>query len=73
MTSKFKAIVINQSGDQFSREIKTLDRSFFKSGNVLVQIDYSGLNYKDALILKNGGNLLKNIHIYQALIFPEKL
>ena len=59
MNNKFKAIVLNQSGDQFSREIKTLDKSFFKSGNVLVKVDYSGLNYKDALILKNGGKLVK--------------
>ena len=59
MTSKFKAIVINQSADQFSREIKTLDRSFFKYGDVMVKVDYSGLNYKDALILKNGGKLVK--------------
>ena len=59
MISKFKAIVINQTADEFSREIKTLDRSFFKSGDVLVKVDYSGLNYKDALILKNGGKLVK--------------
>ena len=60
MSDKFKAIVLNQSGDQFSREIKTLDKSFFKSGDVFVNIDYSGLNYKDALILKNGGKLVKD-------------
>jgi len=59
MNNKFKAIVLNQSGDQFSREIKTLDKSFFKSGDVLVKVDYSSLNYKDALILKNGGKLVK--------------
>ena len=59
MINKFKAIVINQSADQFSREIKTLDRSFFKYGDVMVKVDYSGLNYKDALILKNGGKLVK--------------
>ena len=59
MNNKFKAIVLNQSGDQFSREIKTLDQSFFKTGNVLVKIDYSSLNYKDALILKNGAKLVK--------------
>ena len=59
MTSKFKAIVINQTADEFSREIKTLDRSFFKYGDVTVKVDYSGLNYKDALILKNGGKLVK--------------
>ena len=39
MSENFKAIVLNQSGDQFSREIKTLDKSFFKSGDVLVKVD----------------------------------
>ena len=60
MSDKFKAIVLNQSGEQFSREIKTLDKSFFKTGDVLVKVDYSGLNYKDALILKNGAKLVKD-------------
>ena len=59
MSDKFKAIVLNQSGDKFSREVKNLNKSFFKSGNVLVKVDYSGLNYKDALILKNGAKLVK--------------
>ena len=59
MSDKFKAIVLNQSGEQFSREIKTLDKSFFKTGDVLVKVDYSGLNYKDALILKNGAKLVR--------------
>ena len=40
MSDKFKAIVINQSGKNFSREIKILDQNFFKTGNVLVKIDY---------------------------------
>ena len=39
MSDKFKAIVLDQSGDQFSRQIKTLDKSFFKSGDVLVKVD----------------------------------
>ena len=59
MNDKFKAIVLSQSGDKFSREIKVVDQSFFKTGNVLVKIDYSDLNYKDALILKNGAKLVK--------------
>ena len=59
MSDKFKAIVLNQSGDQFSREIKTIDKNFLKEGDVLVKIDYSDLNFKDALILKNGGKLIK--------------
>ena len=59
MSDKFKAIVLNQSSENFSREVQTLDTSFFKNGEVLVKVDYSGLNYKDALILKNGAKLVK--------------
>ena len=59
MSDKFSAIVINQSDDKFSREIKTLDRSFLKDGDILVKVDYSDLNFKDAMILKNGGKLVK--------------
>jgi len=59
MSDTFKAIVLNQNGEVFSREVKTLDRSFFKTGDVFIKIDYSSLNYKDALILKNGAKLVK--------------
>tara|TARA_B100000029_G_scaffold284203_1_gene277890 strand:- start:354 stop:1355 length:1002 start_codon:yes stop_codon:yes gene_type:complete len=59
MSEKFKAIVLDQSGDKFSREVKTLDKKFLSTGEVLIKIDYSDLNYKDAMILKNGGKLIK--------------
>jgi len=73
MNNKFKAIVLNQSGDRFSREIKTLDKSFFKSGDVLVKVDYSGLNYKDALILKNGAKLVKEYPHIPGIDFSGKV
>ena len=59
MNDKFKAIVLNQSSAEFSRKIETLEKSFLKEDDVLVKIDYSDLNYKDAMILKNGGKLIK--------------
>tara|TARA_B100000029_G_scaffold425645_1_gene434141 strand:+ start:653 stop:1654 length:1002 start_codon:yes stop_codon:yes gene_type:complete len=59
MPEKFKAIVINQSGDNFTREVKELDFSFLNEGEVLVKVDYSDLNFKDAMILKDGGKLVK--------------
>ena len=59
MSDKFKAIVLEQSGELFSREVKTLDKSFLNSGDVLVKVEYSNLNFKDAMILKNGGKLVK--------------
>ena len=45
MSEKFKAILLNQTGDKFSREVKTLDKSFLNSGDVLVKIEYSDLNF----------------------------
>jgi alcohol dehydrogenase/acrylyl-CoA reductase (NADPH) len=73
MNNKFKAIILNQKGDHFSRDIKTLDKSFFKIGDVLVKVDYSSLNYKDALILRNGGKLVKDYPHIPGIDFSESL
>ena len=59
MSENFKALVLNQDGENFTREIKSVDKSFLKHGDVTVRVHYSGLNYKDALILKNGARLVK--------------
>ena len=59
MSDKFKALVLNQEGENFTREVKELNKSFLKHGDVTVKVDYSSLNYKDALILKNGARLVK--------------
>ncbi len=60
MSEQFKALILNQKGEEFSREVKSIDKSFLKHGDVLVKVEYSGLNYKDALILKNGARLVKH-------------
>ena len=60
MSKQFKALILNQKGEEFSREVKSIDKSFLKHGDVLVKVEYSGLNYKDALILKNGARLVKD-------------
>jgi len=73
MSEKFKAIVLNQSEKKFSREIKILEKNFFKTGDVLVKIDYSGLNYKDALILKNGATLVKEYPHIPGIDFSGKV
>ena len=58
--SKFKAIVLNQEGDNFTRNLQEIDFSFLKEDEVTVKVDYSSLNYKDGMILKNGGRLVKD-------------
>ena len=59
MSKKFKAVVIDNQNEKFTREIKELSTDDLKDGNVLVKIDYSSLNFKDALILNNGGRIVR--------------
>ncbi|MDC1196474.1 oxidoreductase [Pelagibacteraceae bacterium] len=59
MSDNFKALIVNQEGENFTREVKSIDKSFLKHGDVTVKVDYSDLNYKDGMILKNGGRLVK--------------
>ena len=59
MSDKFKALLLNQDGESFTRDVKSIDKNFLKHGDVTVKVEYSGLNYKDALILKNGARLVK--------------
>ena len=73
MSEKFEAIVINQDGDNFTREVKSLEKNFLKHGDVLVKVDYSGLNYKDALILKNGARLVKEFPHIPGIDFSGKV
>lgn len=57
---EFKALVLHKDGDKFSRTIQKMDLDRLTQGNVLIKIDYSSLNYKDGMILKNGGSLVKD-------------
>ena len=59
MSNQFKALILNQNGESFTREVKAIEKNFLKHGDVTVKVHYSGLNYKDALILKNGARLVK--------------
>ena len=59
MSDQFKALILDQKGEEFSREVKSVDKSFLKHGDVTVKVDYSDLNFKDGMILKNGGRLVK--------------
>ena len=65
----FKAVIINKDGENFTREVKEIDKSYLKHGNVLVKIDYSSLNYKDGMILKNGVSLVNEYPLVPGIDF----
>ena len=69
MTDKFKALVIDNQNENFTRSVQELDTSALKDGNVLVKVDYSSLNYKDAMILKDGGRIVRNFPFVPGIDF----
>ena len=73
MPDKFKAVVINNQNEKFTREIKEISKDELKDGNVLVKIDYSSLNYKDALILNNGGKIVRKFPFVPGIDFAGKI
>jgi len=69
MTNKFKALIIDTQKENFTRSVQELDTSALKDGNVLVKVDYSSLNYKDAMILKDGGRIVRNFPFVPGIDF----
>ena len=69
MSGKFKAIVIDNQNEKFSHDIKEISLNDLKDGNVLVKIDYSSLNYKDAMILKDGGKIVRKFPFVPGIDF----
>lgn len=69
MANKFKAVVIDNQNEKFTRDIKEIDSSHLKDGNVLVKVDYSSLNYKDALILNDGGKIVRKFPFIPGIDF----
>ena len=59
MSDQFKALILDQKGEEFTRQVKLIEKSFLKHGDVTIKVDYSDLNFKDGMILKNGGRLVK--------------
>lgn len=58
--SKFRALLLSKKDDQFSADISELEKSQLpEEGDVLVRIDYSTLNYKDALAITNKGPIVR--------------
>jgi acrylyl-CoA reductase (NADPH) len=58
--AEFQAILLEKSGEIVSPSIQTLDASRLPDGEVTVRVLYSTLNYKDGLVLKGQGGLVRN-------------
>ena len=56
----FNALVVNKQEEQFSVDIQTLTLNDLPEGEVLIRVQYSGVNYKDSLAGIPNGNIVKN-------------
>ncbi len=55
----FQALLL-EKGDAFSATVKPVDEVSLPAGDVLVQVDYSTLNYKDGLAITQKGPVVRN-------------
>jgi len=59
-TTSFRALVVSKDGENLSYAIQNLTEADLPPGDTVVDVSYSTLNYKDALVLKNLGRLVKS-------------
>ena len=56
----FKALQLNKTETGFSAALVSLDEAGLPAGDVLVQVEYSTLNYKDGLAITNTGPVVRS-------------
>jgi acrylyl-CoA reductase (NADPH) len=57
--SEFRALVLREADGKVSAQIERLPETALPDGEVTVDVEYSTLNYKDGLILKGLGRLVR--------------
>lgn len=55
----FTALVLDQTDDAVTAELRQLDESALPDGDVTVAVEWSSLNYKDGMVLQGIGRLVK--------------
>ncbi|QCR31255.1 acryloyl-CoA reductase [Lysinibacillus sp. SGAir0095] len=56
----FDALIVNKKEEQFSVALQQLTFEDLPEGDVLIRVQYSGVNYKDSLATIPNGNIVKN-------------
>lgn len=58
-SAEFRALVLEEREGKVVADLRTLDNSALPEGDVLVRVFYSDLNYKDGLVVKGLGKLVR--------------
>lgn len=65
----FKAILIEKNDDRYQATLKALDDSSLPEGEVLVDVHYSTLNYKDGLAITGSGPIVRSFPMVPGIDF----
>jgi len=69
----FKAIQIDKTDGQYAASLVELDEQALPEGDVTVEIDYSSINYKDALAITGRGPIVRQFPMVPGIDFAGKV
>lgn len=65
----FKAILINKTNDLYQATVSEIAEDHLPQGDVTVDIDYSSINYKDALAITGSGPIVRSFPMVPGIDF----
>ncbi len=65
----FKSLLINKTDDRYSAQLAEIAESELPQGDVEVIIDYSSINYKDALAITGRGPIVRHFPMVPGIDF----
>lgn len=68
-----QALILEQDEGQTRAEVQTVATSALPEGNVIVDINYSGLNYKDALAITGKGKIIRQFPMIPGIDFAGRV
>ena len=68
-----QALLLEQSEGKTHAAIKTITTDDLPAGNVTVDIDWSGINYKDALAITGKGKIIRNFPMVPGIDFAGRV
>jgi acrylyl-CoA reductase (NADPH) len=60
MNDNFRALVVDNENDQFSVQVKEISKNELPEGEVLIEVHYSSINFKDGLASIQNGKIVKS-------------
>lgn len=68
-----QALILDQQDGKTISTVKTIDENQLPEGNVTVDIDWSSLNYKDALAITGKGKIIRNFPMVPGIDFAGRV